>query len=326
MIFQCENCGGNVVYDPEKGKMHCPYCDSSDSEAGKTGSGLVCAGCGGQLPAGDFASACKCSYCGSYNIIEERVQGEYTPHLVLPFQFGKKTAKERIIEQFKKKRFLPSTFLSDAYLERMEGTYVPFFLYDYFCRYRFEGTGKKVRVWTVGDTEYTETSLYKVERNMNVDFSKIPVDASIKMEDGMMDLLEPYDYQALEAFQEKYLSGFLAERFNMDSDELSVRAREKAKSDAKQLARNTMKGYQSIHTNYEQADLDLKDTQYSLFPVWSYQYDYGGKKYCFHLNGQTGKLVGQAPVSYKKAAAYSTTVFMGVLAVFYLIGMILEVL
>lgn len=325
MIFQCKNCGGNVVYDPEKKEMRCPYCNSSNSEAEKPGTGLVCAGCGGELPAGDFTSACKCSYCGSYNIIEERVQGEYTPHLVLPFRFGKKAAKEKIIDQFKKKRFLPSTFLNDAYLEKMEGNYVPFFLYDYLCRYHFSGTGKKLRVWISGSTEYTETSLYNVERNMDVDFSKIPVDASIRMEDGMMDLLEPYDYQALEAFQEKYLSGYLAERFSIDAQELSVRAKEKAESDVKQMAKNTMGGYQSIHTNYEQTDFDLKDTKYSLLPVWSYKYDYGGKKYCFHLNGQTGKLVGEAPISYKKVGAYSGTMFAGLFVIFYLISMILEV-
>lgn len=326
MIFKCENCGGNAIYAPEKAGMYCPYCGNRETEAKEPGKGLVCAGCAAPLEVTDFTSACKCKYCGSYNIIEERVEGEYTPHLVLPFRLGKKEAKNRIVEQFKKKRFLPSTFLNDAYLEKMEGNYVPFFLYDYLCRYHFEGTGKKIRIWRTGDTEYTETSIFQIERNLDIDFSKIPVDASYAMEDGMMDLLEPYDYSALENFQEKYLSGFLAERYNTDYETLSVRAKAKAKSDAEHMARNTMEGYQSIEANNQMADLELKEINYSLLPVWSYQYEYGGKKYKFHLNGQTGKLVGEAPISYKKVAAYSGTMFACIFTILNLIRMILEVI
>lgn len=32
MLFRCRNCGGNVVYSPEKGKMYCPHCEGIDSE------------------------------------------------------------------------------------------------------------------------------------------------------------------------------------------------------------------------------------------------------------------------------------------------------
>lgn len=326
MIFKCVNCGGNVIYSPEKGCMYCPHCDSEDSAEKVQGTDFTCISCGAPLETGEFTSACKCKYCGSYAILEERVGGEFTPHLVLPFKVGKKQAKEKIIEQFKKKRFIPSDFLSEARLEKMEGNYVPFFMYDYDCKYHFEGIGKKVRVWRSGNTEYTETSLFKVERNMDIDFAGIPVDASTAMDDNMMDLIEPYDYKALERFEDKYLSGFLAERYNMSADELSERARGKAKKDAESMMKNTITGYGSVKTEVDQADFDLKGTQYSLLPVWSYQYEYGDKKYEFHLNGQTGKLVGEPPISSKKVAAYSATTFALVFALLNFIRMILEVI
>ncbi|MBQ7066329.1 MAG: hypothetical protein IJN92_05870 [Lachnospiraceae bacterium] len=326
MIFKCVNCGGNVIYSPEKAGMYCPYCDSDESGEKAQGAGFTCISCGAPLEVEEFTSACKCKYCGSYSILEERVEGEFTPHLVLPFKVGKKQAKEKIVEQFKKKRFIPSDFLSEAKMEKMEGNYVPFFMYDYDCKYHYEGIGKKVRVWRSGNTEYTETSLYKVERNMDVDFAGIPVDASKGMKDDMMDLLEPYDYQALEQFQDKYLSGFLSERYNMGSEELSIRAREKAKKDAESMIKSTLTAYQSVKTESDEANLSLKDTKYSLLPVWSYLYEYGGKKYEFHLNGQTGKLVGEPPISTKKVVAYSTTTFLGVFAILNFLRMILEVI
>ena len=35
---------------------------------------------------------------------------------------------------------------------------------------------------------------------MDADFDKVPVDASFVMDDGEMDLMEPYAYQELEDF------------------------------------------------------------------------------------------------------------------------------
>lgn len=37
MIFRCKNCGGNVVYSPERKKMFCPFCESEDSEEREDG-------------------------------------------------------------------------------------------------------------------------------------------------------------------------------------------------------------------------------------------------------------------------------------------------
>lgn len=76
-----------------------------------------------------------------------------------------------------------------------------------YCHYA--GTGTRVRVWVSGDTEFTETSYFQVSRDMDVDFEKLPVDASLAMEDNVMDLMEPYGYEALENFRPEYMSGFL---------------------------------------------------------------------------------------------------------------------
>ena len=32
MIYKCKNCGGNVVYDPDRKAMHCPYCDGIETQ------------------------------------------------------------------------------------------------------------------------------------------------------------------------------------------------------------------------------------------------------------------------------------------------------
>lgn len=229
MIFKCKNCGGNSVYNPEKKMMYCPHCESEDSQEKLDGVGLAqCGNCGAPMDVPDHTSAMKCESCGSYHIFEERITGEYAPHLILPFEISKNQAVAILKKEFGKRVFTPSGFLSNASIEKMEGSYVPFFLYDFHADARYSAQGTKVRSWSSGDYRYTETSYFAIERDMDVEFDNIPVDASVRLEDSTMDLLEPYDYKALEAFKEQYMSGFEGEIYTDNAITLQERAEQKA--------------------------------------------------------------------------------------------------
>lgn len=327
MLFRCKNCGGNVVYDPDKQKMFCPHCDGIDSEE-KESKGTVteCMNCGAPLEVKEYNSTCKCEYCGSYMVLDERIADAYEPELVLPFKIGMKKAVGMLKEEFKSRIFTPSSFLSESTLEEMKGMYVPFWMYDYQAKCEYAGKGTKVRVWTSGNTEYTETSYYRVERNMDIDFDKIPVDASVQMQDDVMDLMEPFDYGQLEGFQDKYLSGFYGEIYNMGADQLEDRAKQKAEKDAESLLRETLNGYTTLIPEHQTTDLDRNGVHYVLLPVWKYLYKYQGKDYDFYVNGQTGKIIGSTPVSKKKVLAYGSTVLGAVwIALSFLMG-IMEII
>lgn len=327
MLFRCKNCGGNTVYSPEKGKMYCPHCDGIDSgEIEGAGIRAECVNCGAPLEIKEYNSTCKCEYCGSYIILDERVEGEYRPRMVLPFQIGMKRAVELLKKEFKSRVFTPGTFLAESTLEEMKGMYVPFWLYDYKADINYIGKGTKVRVWTGGDTEYTETSYYHVARNMGIDFRKVPVDASIAMPDDVMDLMEPFDYNASKEFQAEYMSGFYGEIYNEGADSLEERAKRKAENDADVLLKDTLGGYTSLIPERKDICLSRKEANYALLPVWRYIYKYQEKDYPFYVNGQTGKIIGSTPVSRKKVLAYGGTVFAAVwMALSFLIG-IMEIL
>lgn len=327
MIYKCKNCGGNVVYDPDKKKMYCPHCDGVDSEEETESKTITeCANCGAPLEISNYTSACKCAHCGYYTILEERVEGELAPHLILPFQISKKKAVELLQKEFQSRFFTPGTFLSAATLEGMEGIYVPFFLYDYLGTYEYEGTGTKIRSWRSGNTEYIETSYFHVERNMEIDFDRIPVDASINMDNRAMDMMEPFESKAMENFQKKYMSGFQGECFSEGLMELEPRAQVKAQHDAEELLRETLTGYNALHGDRKHLDLKRQTARYALLPVWVYHYSYHGQKYDYYVNGQSGKILGKTPVSRGKVFAYGSTVWAFLFLMLMLGKMILEVL
>ncbi|MDO5147410.1 MAG: hypothetical protein Q4D60_10430 [Eubacteriales bacterium] len=310
MFYRCKNCGGNVVYQPEKNGMICESCGSEESQQVVPQKEIhICANCGGKIETGEHTLACRCPYCQTFHVLEDRMEGEYKPGLVIPFALGKHQAAEKMRQSFAEKLFLPSNFCSVSSLESMEGIYVPFWMYDFHSHVHFEGEGDRIRTWREGDYECTETKIYRIVRDFEVDYDKIPVDASVAMEDGMMDLLEPYEYEKLGAFAPEYLSGFRAEVYEENAQQLSPRAEEKVDTFSRQYLTEQNGGFAVVRPYSEQFDNRQKEACFAFLPVWKYVYQYNGKEYIFYVNGQTGKVVGAPPISRGRMFGFSAGVF-----------------
>lgn len=327
MLFKCKNCGGNVVYEPGRARMYCPHCESEDSEDTIQGGSLAqCANCGAPMEVYDYASAGRCEHCGSYIVFNERVEGVYEPHMILPFRINKANAVLAMEAEFGRRIFTPSDFMSQKSLEKMVGIYVPFWMYDYRARYDFAGEATKVRSFRSGNTEYVETSYYEVFRRMEADFDKVPVDASYEMDDSIMDLMEPYNYQMLQGFDPKYMSGFYGEVYNQGAPELEGRAQAKARNASEELMQESLRAYDTVKPRRRDLNLQRDGVNYALMPVWQYLYRYKGRTYQFHVNGQTAKVVGTTPVSIGKVVTYGVSVFALVTAICSVALRILEIL
>ncbi|MCM1113143.1 MAG: hypothetical protein NC399_07825 [Muribaculum sp.] len=318
MIFKCQNCGGNVVYSPERHKMFCPYCESEESQEATVVVGVeveefsrsqICPDCGGEIPLKEHTSATQCPYCGNYLILEQRMEGEWMPKVVIPFELGKESCKKSLREKFSRNVFAPTDFLSEARLDSMAGNYVPFWFYDYDVNVDYQAEGTRVQSWTSGNMHYTETSYYDVRRNLDIAFQDIPVDASVDMPDDVMDLMEPYDYKQMIPFEPKYLSGFAAERYNMGAAEAEGRAKKKMTEDSNALLNAQVLEYSSLRAIRNDVRVQDAKQTFGLLPVWKYLYRYAGKEYPFYVNGQTGKIVGTAPTSVKKVLVYTGTLW-----------------
>lgn len=310
MIYKCKNCDGNMVYKIEEQRMFCPYCNSLDTEQIVTDEDMyTCVCCGAPITVGEYESAGKCKSCSQYVIFDERIEGEYKPKQILPFKVSKAAAKTLIRREYEKKLYAPDSFLSEANLEKIEGTYVPFWLFNFHSNFHFEGKGSRVRKWTSGNREYTETSNYNVCRDFDAVFSKLPVDASLAMPDDIMDLMEPYDYRFLEDFDPKYMSGFLGEIYNSPAAAYEPRAMMKMRDDVDGLFKKSTMGYTNLLALEKKLTSTTKDVMYALLPVWKYTYSYRGKNYEYYINGQSGKVIGEAPVSKIKTVMYPLTVF-----------------
>lgn len=311
-IYKCPNCGGNMLFDPQKKMLCCESCGSTKNpnefneseikeENNKTEeSGVVnykCPSCGAELVTDEYTSATICAYCGSPNIIEDRLSSNFKPDRIIPFKYDRNYTIEAIRKWCNNGIFSPADLLSKSNLDKVTGIYVPFWLYDIATNTDMSARAENVRVYTRGDTEYTETSSFDIYRNVDAKFNRIPTDASKKMEDNFMDLMEPFDFNELIDFNMSYMSGYMAEKYNYDSNELSSRAINKVQKYAEELTRDTINGYDSVRVVRADVDSDIQNNEYVLLPVWIYNYRYNKQDYTFMMNGQTGKIIGKPPIS-----------------------------
>ncbi len=335
--FKCPNCGAPLKYSAELGRFACEYCDSEFSlEEVKNAAvnaeqpfdwgdyaanvsdehleGLVsyvCRSCGAEVVTDAVTAATHCPYCGNVMVIEENLSGLVKPNGVIPFRVDKKKLQEIVKNYCSNKRLLPKGFLSAHKIEEIKGVYVPFWLYD--CRadgsMTFDAT--RVRTWADNQYYYTETSHYFVTCSGGMAFSRIPADGSRRMDDDLMDSIEPYDMNDIQPFAQGYLSGFFADRFDDDAESCLPRADRRVKNSLSEAFRSSLHGFTTAVPAANNIRLTDPSVQYVLLPVYLINASYKGQNYAFAVNGQTGKMTGNLPISKGRYWAW----FLGIAAV-----------
>ena len=347
---KCPACGAPLVFKPESGLLECEFCgsaftiehlESSQAEpeaqpaqdAGKDAefdwgsfkdqlegeqmdvAVYNCNSCGAEIMAEPTTAAMRCPYCDNNIVLNERVTGGLKPNGVIPFKIDPKSLPDAIKRFYGKKPLLPRDFFSANKLGNVQGVYVPFWMYNCRVEGSMQMQGTTVRHYTQGQYDCTETSYYQLDREGAMGFERIPVDGSEKMPDDLMDSIEPFDFSELVPFDHRYLAGYVADRFDYDPDDCLPRATTRVMNSADQLFRSTASEFASVQVTHR--DLRLSDTavKYVMLPVYLFNCKYGGKEYRYAVNGQTGKVVGELPISKGKTLAWFFGTFAAVAAV-----------
>ncbi len=124
------------------------------------------------------------------------------------------------------------------------------------------------------------------------------------MPDDLMESLEPFDHNEMVPFNMGYLAGFLANKYNVNSDECKSRAFERMSSSASADFRNTISGYSSLRTVRESCNTTDSSVKYALYPVYILNTTWNNKNFLFAMNGQSGKFIGNLPFSMSQALKY----------------------
>lgn len=337
--YKCPNCGASLKYSPTEAKLNCEYCGSSFTQAEidervKSNPDLIdesvdnehetqengrikgynCNSCGAEVVTDDTTLTTFCYYCHSPVVLTDRAKGDFQPDKVIPFKFDKEEATNRFLSWVSKKRYVPKSFYSTSQLEKITGMYLPYWEVDANYRMNVSGTGYTKKVRRVGDTEYTDTSSYKVVRNGEFGVSNVIELAYKKIEKPLIDSISPYDIDNAEPFKVFYLNGFFSETYELTKDDITPVMNDRLKKYKEEVVKSFFDGYNSYEIDYENSDEIDRKWNYVLLPTWIMTYDFNDKKYVYAMNGQTGKAFGDLPIDdrliLKDAAIFGVIIFL----------------
>lgn len=326
--YKCPNCGAPLHFDAESQTMLCDSCDgkfdvdtaeefnekispellseesytfAQDSEEDWSDEMLksyTCPSCGGEIVGDMTLAATHCPYCGNPAVISSSLEGKKKPSVIIPFKTQKKDAEEQFKLFCKGKKLLPNDFKQK--FSEISGVYVPFWLFDCHVDAEITYTGTRTHAWSDSKYNYVRTDYFRVYRAGNIGFENISVDGSSKADDAYMESITPFRFDEIKPFDMAYLPGFMANSYDVSSEQCKPRADERIRYTTSNEIRNTAIGYTSLIEKASRIRTDRGRVRQALLPVWMMNSKYKNKLYSFAMNGQTGNFVGELPIDRNK--------------------------
>ena len=264
----------------------------------------VCVSCGAELIVPPSQTSLTCPYCGNNIVLTNQVSGMLRPDGVIPFTITPDKLPSAVNRFYKGKKLLPKRFFSESTMGKVTGVYVPFWVFSGNLNGTLMYYGTKTSSHKRGNYIITDTDEYLLTRRASLSFDGLPVDTSGRIDDALMDSLQPFDLAKAVPFDMRYLAGFTADRFDQKKSEIAARAEMRMRNTAASVVSSQAgAGYSHVRQSGGSLSAGL-DARYLLFPVYLFDISHNGKNYPFAVNGQTGKVVGSLPISQETSLTY----------------------
>lgn len=351
---KCPACGANLVFDADLQKMRCDWCGSvfttkeleelkieeleepgspdkdpaapvsdeqQEEQVQPEAQEFICNACGAVVVTDMNTSASFCAFCGSPALVGQRLTREFRPSMIIPFKYGREKAIEKFFSWCKGGRMTPLDFVSEKNLEKLTGLYVPFWLFDVNGELDIQANAQTSSSVTTGSKTVTTVKTYRIKRRRSFTWKRIPLDGETKIDDLLMEAIEPFEYRDLRKYDYRYLSGFYADVYDLNSKQLEKRVSDRVKEYIMEEYKPTVKKYTFPKVVQNHNRVSGINAEYALLPVWFLHYKYLNKDYYFAMNGQTGEVAGRPPVSVIKRIVFSAAVMTLVATVVKIIAM-----
>lgn len=310
-MYQCYNCGGELRFDIPSQRLVCTSCSSDfdpyavekpEDAAAETYASMVfhCPQCGGEIMSQDTTAAAFCSYCGASTVLSQHIVNEKRPRYIIPFKVNKERCKELYASKMKRSIFAPKELRDPKFVDSFRGIYMPYWSYEILhhgpFRFHFDKSHRK------GD--YIITDHYAFNGNLHAEYNGLSHDASSTFADTISEALAPYDVKEMVDFTPSYLCGYYADTEDVDSRTYEDQVQDTAAAGSlAYIEKNGPPGAvfkdpdKKSPAKYHAV---LKGTTMTLFPVWFLSYRRRDRVAYATVNGQTGKVVSDIPISIGK--------------------------
>jgi hypothetical protein len=349
--FPCGGCGAKLTFAPGTHTLKCEFCGHTNEIAendtrveeqdfetylhaleGKQETfeeeHVRCDKCGAEQNLGANLFAGVCSFCGANIVSKSYAHRRIQPKAMIPFAIGKQSAQDDF------RKWVRGLWLAPGELKKyaesdagVTGTYLPFWTYD--CRTSTDYTGER------GEDYYTtETRTGKNSAGENVTESvqvkhtnwtpasghvdhfhdDVLVLASNTLPRTLRGAMASWDLKKLVPYQAEYISGYRAEAYQVGLAEGYPIAKQQIDATIYGLVRQDIGGDEQRVENLSTRYSEIK-FKHVLLPVWVSAYRFRDKTYRFLVNGQTGEVAGESPLSWQRVTFLVITIVIVLLAI-----------
>lgn len=357
-MLYCPECANKVLYDIESKTMRCSKCMQKFSfdqletirrnkrlqqkvehladSLEQRPEGLIlpedrgievtlyhCPECGRDIVADEDEKVIGCSYCGFDGDLVPRHGGIHRPQGIIPFAVTEQSAKEQYNKVVRWQIYRPTGLIHKVNNGGFRPVYMPFRSYTVKRAGFFEFIGVTREA---GETQTTIYSYYKVNGRMKSEYSGLLSTATDTMDNQVAGQVMPFKQGDVVPFDEFYLNGYYA--FPENKEEKAARNEvlkiepELVLRDAKEefvdigldlkTARNQLIGQEGTNVEVEE--------RVDMNPVWYMPFRMGKRVSFAMVNGQTGKVATDIPVSKRKFFVFSLLTAVPLFLLFQKIG------
>jgi predicted RNA-binding Zn-ribbon protein involved in translation (DUF1610 family) len=296
---------------------------------------IKCKSCGAVNTVDATVVSTECPFCGSNQVVpQEQVAQVVKPESLLPFQVDQAKAVALFRQWLGSGFFRPTPVkkIAQDAQARIHGVYLPFWTFDAYTSSWWEAEA--------GHYYYTTETFWasddkgqKVQRTRQVQqvrwepasghlqlfLDDVLVPATSNVEAGMIESIYPFDTKALVPYKPEFLAGWGAEAYTVDLKAgwqlgQGIMQQQVNGACAGQVPGDT---YRNLKVNTAFSNMTYKHV---LFPVWIASYRFNDKVYHFLVNGQTGEVRGQAPISWIRVILVIIVILIVLALIFWLLG------
>jgi transcription elongation factor Elf1 len=276
---------------------------------------LKCESCGAVNTVDASIISAECAFCGSNQVVPlDQVAQVIKPESLLPFQVDQQRAAAEFRAWLGRGFFRPNPvkkIAKDA-SAKLHGVYLPFWTFDAHTSswwraeagYYYNVTETYMATDDQGKQVQRTREVRKIRwepasGHLQLSFDDVLVPATDSVERGMVERIYPFETGALVSYEPGFLSGWAAEAYTIGLEQGWETGQQIMDQEVYQACGLEVPG--DTHRNLQVKTAYSHMTyKHVLFPVWLASYRYGEKVYHFLVNGQTGEVQGQAPISWIK--------------------------
>lgn len=285
----CSNCGREAPPGESADALNGAASRETTTAGTITKNNFTCSGCGASMSYDAGAAALRCPFCGSTQLEAKPDAKSIAPRGVIPFAVNRAEADRILRSRMKRGLWQPSDLAETATVTEMTPVYVPYWSFS-----------AKTHTYWAADSSVTPAGArgnwYPLFGEHRGRYDGLLIGAGGTLSIWESSEICPFDLGRAVPPQEVDLDHAIVEQFSLPrryARTLAVQSFHSGEA-AVCAAKYVPGSARNVKVNVV---LSGMSSEAILAPVWILAYRYRDRLFRFVINGQTGKAVGDLPIS-----------------------------